>query len=63
MTEQVNDPNQCPNGVCRSEQFDTYDVDELGDRVIYKRHCDDCDWAWRDTYKLEFLARTDVRSG
>ena len=63
MSEQVNDPNQCPNGACRSEQFDTYDTDELGDRLIYKRNCDECGWQWQDEYKLEFSVRTDVHSG
>ncbi|KKN32742.1 hypothetical protein LCGC14_0810860 [marine sediment metagenome] len=63
MTEQVNEPSQCPNPVCRSENFDTYDTDEMSDLVIKKRNCDDCGWQWQDEFSLEFKVRTDVRSG
>lgn len=60
---QVNDPETCPNVQCRSQNQDTYDEDELGDRLIKKRVCEDCGWQWEDEFKLEFHVRTDVRSG
>ncbi len=63
MTEQVNDPDQCPNGTCRSENFDTYDTDDMGSRLLHKRVCEECGWQWTDEYKVEFETRTDVRSG
>lgn len=63
MTDQVNDPDTCPNVVCRSKTFDVYDEERMPDRLILKCACEECPWQWEDTYKLEFHERTDVTRG
>ncbi len=61
--DQVNDPTTCPNPTCRSTTFDTYDEERSDTRLILKRACDECDYAWEDWFKLEFDQRTAVQSG